>query len=264
VKRLLDGETELLFNRSFWLLCRYFLQVPFSSICQVSLIVKALLQLKLLLKGHTFLSGAAVEIDGRGMVFCGISGAGKTTALLEFLGAFRARFVSEDILFLAGNQMFCFPSPIKKPKFSFGFTTLSYTLFHILPYHLFSYDNPHRHYAERLAEVCSGPVDVFFLERSPDNAITTLSEQAGLQKLISLNNRVFLYFYERVLAAAAYVYPAMALANLQQLQAEILTEQLQAARFQVINAERPRDFIALMQTHYESFENELPSGGCAG
>jgi hypothetical protein len=263
IRHLLGGETQLLFNHPFWLLCRYFLQVPFSSICQVSLIVKALLQLKLLLKGHTFLSGAAVKIDGTGIVFSGISGAGKTTALLNFLAAFRARFVSEDILFLANRRMYCFPSPIKKSKNSFGFTTLFYTLYHILPYHLFRYENPHRQYAGRFAAVCNGPEDIFFLERSPDKTITTLSDQAGLLKLSSLNNRVFLYFYERVLAAAAYIYPEMSLADLQRRQATILTEQLGTARFHVIRAERPQDVIALMKTRYENPVNPSVIGGGA-
>ncbi|MCP3955327.1 MAG: hypothetical protein GY697_24365, partial [Desulfobacterales bacterium] len=125
IRNLLGTETELIFNGAFWRLCRYILQVPLSSVCQVSLIVKALLQLKLLFKGHTLISGAAAELNGRGIVFAGLSGAGKTTTLLNFLEAFPARYVSEDVFFLADRRMRSFPNPIKKARF--GFTTLFYT-----------------------------------------------------------------------------------------------------------------------------------------
>ncbi|MCP3953341.1 MAG: hypothetical protein GY697_14155, partial [Desulfobacterales bacterium] len=172
------------------------------------------------------------------------------TTLLNFLEAFPARYVSEDVFFLADRRMRSFPNPIKKARF--GFTTLFYTLFHILPYHLTRFEDPMQRFSGRFSTACRAPEDVFFLERSPDRGIFGLPTIEGLHKLGSLNNRVFLYFYERVLAAAAFIYPEMALVDLQRHQAAIFKEQLDGARYHVIRADHPREFIQLLQTHYRA------------
>ena len=250
IRNLLGENTELFFNKNFWILCRYVIQVPFSSICQVSLIVKAILQIKLLLKGHTLLTGAAISMDNRGIIFAGTSGSGKTTTMLAALKHFRSRFISEDIMFLVKNKMYCFPSPIKNQKYSHHFTTLVYTIFHIFPYHIRKYENPCDRFEGRFSESYEGPTDVIFLERSRHKSIDAIQPLDGLNKLCSLNNRVFWYAVERVLASSSYIYDDTSLLNLQKKQFEVLSKYLGNAAFKILRGNNTQDYIELLRAEY--------------
>ena len=84
----------------------------FSHKLLFSAIVEPLIKYILSIKGGTMLHASSLSLNDCGMAFCGQSGTGKTTALLNTLKLPTSKYYSDDQTIVKDGVMYCYPTPI--------------------------------------------------------------------------------------------------------------------------------------------------------
>lgn len=238
IKNLMRDKTELLFSKSYMLFFKHIFQFPISTVYQVNILIKMIMQVKLLLKNSTFLVCGAVALDKQGVIFTGTCGSGKTTAVLNFMDNFHSKYISDDIMILSNNVAYSFPSPLRIRKYNLGTTCFN------------KFINPAQEYGDRFLESFKGDFDVYFLERSSSNYIKEISNTEGINKLCNINNRILSYFNERLLASSAYIYEDFSLLYMQKKQLDILSDFFKETKFHIICATHIDDYIEMLKKKY--------------
>jgi len=238
VKNILKENTELRYSHSYWFASKYFLKVPISSAHRFLPLIKMIIQIKLLLKNYSFLAGGAVALKNRGVIFTGISASGKTTTLINFMNNFAAKFISDDLLILSKDEAYSYPSTIPIRRYNFAFISFNKLI------------NPLEKFKGKVLTSIKSTFDIYFLEKSSSRYIKNISRSEGINKLCNLNNKVLLYFHERVLSSFPYLYEELSLLNLQEKQLGILSEFFQDANFYIMSASDINDYTKMLKDRY--------------
>ncbi len=91
----------------------YFKGGLFSEIFLRDYIVEPLIGFKLAQKGYSLLHASSMVIDGKGFVFAGAPGVGKSAIILN-LTRDNTAFLSDEVTLLSNNSMiYSFPSPVR-------------------------------------------------------------------------------------------------------------------------------------------------------
>jgi hypothetical protein len=91
----------------------YFKGGLFSDIFLRDYIIEPLIGFKLAQKGYSLLHASSIVIDGKGFVFAGTPGVGKSAIILN-LSRNDTAFLSDEITLLSNNSLiYSFPSPIR-------------------------------------------------------------------------------------------------------------------------------------------------------
>ena len=240
IVNLCGSQTELLFNKAYLLFFKHVFQFPISSFYQLNILIKMIMQIKLLLKNSTFLAGSAAAFEKKGIFFTGMNGSGKTTMILEFMANFpSARYISDDMTILSEGTVYSFPEPVRVRRFN-----LNARFFKKL-------ENPVIKYRGRFREAFNGNFDVYFLEKSSANYINEISNSDGTSKLCSINNRTLLYCSERLLSSYAYYGENFFLLNMQERQSKILSDFFKDANFYILCAKNLFGYTEMLKKRYK-------------
>lgn len=237
IQNLLGETTELVFNKAYRRFVNH-IRFPVSSIHRLHPLIKMVMQIKLLQKQRSFLIGASVSINGRGIIFTGASAAGKTTTVMNVVKHLGAMFHSDDMSLITARGIFNYPSNLylrKYPKGIFSFKGIM---------------DPEIHFNGRITTSIPKDCHIFFLEQSVEKQIREICFLEGVEKACNINNKMFLYFSERILSSIPYVYNDLSLLSLQNLQKDVLSTHLKDARFFILSAETPNDYIDLLKSRY--------------
>lgn len=219
IKDLFNGKTHLFYNRAYREISERFLRISVSSVNPLFLLIRNILQLKLIQKKSFFLLGSALETGGQGCIFTGTTGAGKTTTLLSCMDHSDACYLCDDLMVLTEDKIYGILSPIVKRGINFGLWSVSRLI------------DPSQKYRHRILESINTNPDVFFLEKSNEKRICEIPAPEALAKLVAINNRIHPYFYERTLSMLPYLNHEFSLLNLQKESYDILRNSLKKARF---------------------------------
>ena len=241
ISNLSGNQTVLQFNHNYFFLFKHVFLFPLSSIYQFNILIKMIMQLKLLSKNYTFLIGGVAALSDKGVVFTGVPGTGKTTTTLNFLNYFsNAKYISDDAFILGNGKLHSFPSPIRIRKFNSNLRFFK------------KFIDPRQRYKERLQSVFRGTYDIYFLEKSNTQYIKKISTDEGINKICSINNRVFPYFSERILASFSYIDSGVSFMNMQKKQIDILKENLNNSNFYILCSCNAANYDTLLESQYKT------------
>ncbi len=235
IKDLFGKTTTLYYNRPFYLLTKKLLTLPVSFYQPLFLLIRNLIQVKLMQKGASFIIGSAVNRGDGGSIFTGTTGSGKTTTMLACMEDAESTFVTNDLMIVSGKKVFGFPSDILYRKFSIG----------ILSRH--ELIRPEQIFGNRLTSEIKGDCSIYFLERGQTSKISRIDFEDGINKLIYISNRIHPYFAERTLSAFSYLYDKFSILSTQGLLKDILMSNLIGAKFFILTSKNAKDSIALLK-----------------
>lgn len=84
----------------------------FSSKLLFSALVEPLIKYVLSRKGVNMIHASSLSLNGRGAAFCGASGTGKTTLLLNLLNHKKSVYYSDDQTIVKDGVLYSYPTPI--------------------------------------------------------------------------------------------------------------------------------------------------------
>lgn len=238
IRNILSPGTELRVSKSYRFLSKYILVFPVSSVHNLIGLFHMILQIKMLLKNYSFLTGGCAILNGKSIIFTGTGGSGKTLTTINFVEAYDADFMSDDFLIINKDSFYSYPTPLKFRKFNLDFVSYS------------TFINPVKKFKEKVKDQAKGECDIYFLELSASQFIKDISAAEGIRKLCNLNNRALLYFNERILSFLPYIYGDLSLLSLQKKQFEILTDSLKKARFFIISSPNTADYTSMLKKQY--------------
>jgi len=234
IRNLFKKNTELRFNK-FYNFFSKINKLPISAVYPLCLLIRNILQIKLLLKGATFIVGSAATFGKKGIIFAGIYGSGKTTTILNFMKYSQIKYLSNDLMIVSKDMLYGFPSLIPYRKYHFD----------LISYHGFL--NPLEEFQGRILSSFKDNFDIYFLEISPAKFIKELPHEEGITKLCYFNNRIHSYFGERALSSISYLYKEYSLLNMQKKQWEILSNFFKDAHFYIISGKNSMDYIEILK-----------------
>ncbi len=241
IKNILSSTTELRVSKSYVILSKYILTFPISSVYKLVTWIRMAIQIKMLLKNYSYFVGGCAHLNGKNVIFTGTGGSGKTLTTINFVEAYGADFMSDDMLIVNKATLYSYPITLKIRKFNFDFISYS------------AYIDPVAKFSGKIRDEAKGACDIYFLESSASSFIRKISSAEGINKLCNLNNKALLYFNERIFSSLSYLHEEFSLENLQKKQRDILSSLFRDARFHIICASDSSKCIELLKDKYCKF-----------
>lgn len=224
IKNLLERTSELEFNKMYQFFSK-FIKIPISSVYPLCLLIRNILQLKLLLKQGTFLVGSSIIADDKCFIFTGTYGSGKTSMVLNLMKNDNVNFLSDDLMILYNNSLYGIPSLISYRQHNFGLFCSH------------GYLDPLQEFKGRVKTVFNkkGRCEVYFLETSSKQSVNRISICEGIKKMQSINNIIHSYFCERLLSYIPFLHNDYSIISTQKKQFDILSEFFMNSKFFILS-----------------------------
>jgi hypothetical protein len=132
------------------------------------------------------LHAAALDVAGKGMIFCGLPGSGKSTLSVAALSLPGARLLSDNIIFHDSHSVYSCPEPVLIDDRSRELIGASNSLLHPLGgRHVF--DRSWCHVGRERLTQRTEPRIFFFVRLGADTAIRPLSSEAAYDRFTAAN-----------------------------------------------------------------------------
>ncbi|MCM8770298.1 MAG: hypothetical protein NC936_00305 [Candidatus Omnitrophica bacterium] len=233
LKGLLKERTEVFVSSAY----RRFVQMPVSTVHPLNDYIKFILQIRLILKGYSFLLGGSFRPKNSdyAAVISSSGGMGKTTTILNLIKKTGAEFLSDDTSIISKDKVYSYPSPLRKRVF--GSLILGYCrnipVEKILLPNVIRKDSLNARF-------------IFFLERSRKNEILLIDSISALNKIISINRKIIPYSTERSILGYFYKENQYNINNLIKKEEDILKSFLGNLKCYLIRAAHLYSYIDLI------------------
>jgi len=256
IKKLLD-ETEIVATSSY-------LKMHFKigEITPLWKIIPFIMDIKLLNKGYTFLHGACLSKQGKGVLLCAFPNTGKTlTALLSLKKEHDFSYLSDDITIVDDRgYAYCYPDPHPifdhvKGKMIDRKDFVKAILKLISPVTRFYVPEPIKQFAGVYKEIGNPSIikktkieNIFFLEREQES-LEEISHQKAYNKLVASKRYEFPFCTDPIILGYSYFNPEVKLEKLLLKEQKILLNLTACAhKCFILRSRNPKRFIDMIES----------------
>ncbi len=195
LKNLSSKTTKVFFNKAY----KNLVKIPIATVHPINDYLKFILQIKLITEGYSFILGGAFKpvSSNFAIIISSCGGMGKTTTVLELVKKIKGSFLSDDTVIVSRKKVYPYPAKINIRQF--GSPILS-----------FNKSTPvEKVFAQKKIFLQAVPTKyIFFLEKSKENKIKTITASNALKKILAINRKTLPYQSERSILAYLYQNPS--------------------------------------------------------
>ncbi|MBL7058359.1 hypothetical protein ISS03_03410 [Patescibacteria group bacterium] len=238
LKGILSKNTVLTFNKTYKTISKY-LKVPISSVHPLFMLIKNIIQIKLLQNNASFVvGGALVYKKNTGIIITGMIGSGKTSAIMDLMHIDGMEYLSDDIFLSKNKKIYNLPSMISSRKLNFG----------AFDYHVHS--DPVKLFPKKVVTSFEKEMSIFIIQRGNENKISSIASDVGVNNFCCLNSKVFPFFSERVISSFPFIYDGYTLIDALKQQSTLLSNTFLSANFYSVQL---KDQSYLVKYIYEKY-----------
>lgn len=245
MRKLLDGPTEVYVDQRYRLLSKTLLKMPISTAFPYHAFIQMIIQLKLLITGHTFLIGGCFEpSNNSALIISSMGGMGKTSTVFETLKKMGGRYLSDDMVIIDKNgQVYSYPKPIRIRKLSIPPMSLET---YVPPTQILDRKNRIKK-ASNIKTIC-------LLEHKGRNEIKPIDHKEALRKILLITRKLLPYYTERTILAYSYMNKSFTLYNLMKTESDIISQFIEHADCYSLSSGSLESTVDLIR----SLTNEYP------
>jgi hypothetical protein len=232
VENLEKNNAKVTVSRAY----KKLVKMPIASIYPLGDLIKFVEQIKLVLKGSSFLLGGAVRLDNnKGLIVSSCGGMGKTTTILELAKSLRSGFLSDDTIIIKGKKIYPYREDIKIKTFGPVWLKKIKTV------------KVEEMFAKN--QIIKKPVIakyLFFLERGKRNIVQPIKSKDALKKVLTIMRKTFPYQAERAILGYFYANPNFDLNKIIKKEEKILSGFLKGIKCYTVTAKKAEDYHKLI------------------